>query len=150
MLQRPEPRLLLGLLLVLVAACGQDERPAVTQGVSVQESGAPCEPPPALGAVPPDALPPGLELPAGALVTAVAEQQGFTLVTGRVEATVAQVLDHFRAASGRAGLVVQRDEDEGRGGKLDFFGLSVESGVTVARLACPGGSTGFTVRTTTV
>lgn len=86
-----------------------------------------------------------LPLPPGAVLTDVTEQTGQRLATGRVEAGVEEVLAHFRAAAASGGYVVQRDEDEGRAGRLLLFGSAGEIGVTVARLTCPRGATGFTL-----
>lgn len=111
-------------------------------GTSVTGSSAPCEPAPALDGEQP---PVPLALPAGSVVTDVTEIAGQRLVTGRVSAEVSDVLEHFRLAAEPAGFVVQRDEDEGRAGELLLFGVRGDVGITVARLACPRGDTGFTV-----
>lgn len=83
-------------------------------------------------------------LPFGAVLTDVREIGGQRLVTGRAPASVTEVLAHFRAAPG---YVVTRDEDEGRSGELQLFGSTGDVGVTVARLTCPRGQTGFTLST---
>jgi hypothetical protein len=110
----------------------------VLEGSSRVESGAPCPTPAPRPGVPaaPVALPPA------AVLTDVTEQAGQRLVTGRVAAPVDQVLEHFRSAPG---FVVTRDEDEGRGGRLLLFGARGDVAVTVARLTCPRGFTGFTI-----
>lgn len=88
--------------------------------------------------------PPPVDLPPGAVLTDVTQAGQERLVTGRVAAGVDEVLEHFRGA---AGFVVTRDEDEGRAGELRLFGAAGEIGVTVARLTCPRGQTGFTLST---
>lgn len=133
-------------VLVLVAAltgCGDEPSPAAVEGTSVVESGPPCPVPSALPSAPP--VPAGLPLPAGSEVTAYGTAAGTPALTGRVDAPVEQVLAHFRAAVEQAGFVVQRDEDEGRAGELGFFGARGDGTVTVSRLTCPRGVTGFTV-----
>lgn len=111
------------------------------EGSSTVESSRPCVAAPPLAPVPPVPV----ALPAGALVTDVTEAAGQRLVTGRVEATVEQVLAHFRSVPG---FVVTRDEDEGRAGELQLFGSTGDVGVTVARSTCPRGETRFTLSTT--
>ena len=91
--------------------------------------------------------PPPVPLPAGAELTDVTQLAGQRLVSGRVTASVEQVLAHFRAAAGPAGYVVQRAEDEGRSGRLLLFGARGEISITIARLRCPPDWTGFTVGT---
>jgi len=128
---------------LLLTGCGADPEPpppASVEGVSEAASGAPCVPPSPLAA-PPEPRPPVL-LPPGAVLTDVTEQAGQRLVSGQVEASVEEVLDHFRADPG---YVVTRDEDEGRAGRLQLFGARGEVGVTVAVLLCPRGLTGFTI-----
>ena len=88
--------------------------------------------------------PPPVDLPPGSVLTDVRQVGDQRLVTGRVSTTVAQTLAHFRAADG---FVVSRDEDEGRAGELQLFGAAGTIGVTVARLTCPRGQTGFTLST---
>ena len=88
--------------------------------------------------------PPPVVLPPGAVLTDVTEQAGRRLVTGRVEATVSEVLAPFRTDPS---YVVTRDEDEGRAGELLLFGARGQVGLTVARLTCPRGLTGFTIST---
>lgn len=117
-----------------------------TEGTSVVESGAPCRPLPAVSTPLPDGYPEGLALPPGTTLTGVQTQGGFGLVTGRTAASVDEVLEHFRTAVESAGLVVQRIESEGRSGQVAFFGALTQGGVAVARLTCPRGETGFTVR----
>ena len=114
--------------------------PDAVEGTSTVESGSPCVAPSPLAdsAVPESPV----LLPTGAVLTDVTEAAGQQLITGRVDLPVAAVLEHFRAAPG---FVVSRDEDEGRGGRLQLFGVSGDVGVTVARLTCPRGVTGFTV-----
>ena len=134
------------LLLALTGCTAQGEPPAppaAVDGVSTVESGVPCAPPSVLSE-PVGVLP--VEPPPGAVLTDVAEQAGQRLVTGRVAASVDDVLEHFRAAPG---YVVSRDEDEGRSGKLQLFGARGDVTVTVALLTCPRGSTGFTLATVT-
>lgn len=157
--------LALALSAALLAGCTADPPPAVSQGppsapsvvadpgqappsdgTSVVEPGVTCTPPPTVSAALPDGFPEGLELPPDSVLTGVERSGGYALVSGRTAAPVAQVLEHFRGAVERAGLVVQRSEDEGRSGQLVFFGALVEGGVVVARLTCPRGQTGFTVR----
>ena len=87
---------------------------------------------------------PPVDLPPGSVLTDVRQVGDQRLVTGRVSATVDQVLEHFRTAEG---FVVSRDEDEGRAGELQLFGAAGTVGVTVARLTCPRDQTGFTVST---
>ena len=127
-----------------MTGCAADEQepppPASVEGVSEGASGAPCVPPSPLAA--PPEPPPPVVLPPGAVLTDVAEQAGQRLVTGRVEATVEEVLAHFRADPG---YVVTRDEDEGRSGRLQLFGARGDVGVIVAVLTCPRGLTGFTI-----
>lgn len=142
------PLLALAAVLALVTGCTDDAEPPsprVQDGVSVVESGRPCEPQPAVPGPLPEAYPQALVLPAGSLVTDVREQAGAQLVTGRVEGDASAVLEHFRAAAEPAGFAVIRDEDEGRAGRLQLFGVGSEVGVTVAQLTCPAGSTGFTL-----
>ena len=132
--------------MLTVAGCS-DERaeplpPASVEGSSSAVSGAPCVPTPALTAAVP---PPPVALPAGAVLTDVRQAGAQRLVSGRVEATVDEVLAHFRSAPG---FVVSRDEDEGRAGELQLFGAAGDVGVTVARLTCPRGATSFTVAVT--
>lgn len=85
-----------------------------------------------------------MDLPLGSVLTDVRQVGDQRLVTGRAPATVGQVLEHFRSSEG---FVVSRDEDEGRSGELQLFGAAGTVGVTVARLTCPRGQTGFTVST---
>ena len=112
------------------------------EGSSTVESGAPCLPAPPLAAA--TAPQPPVALPPDAVLTDVREVGGTRLVTGRSPGTVAEVLAHFR---GVTGYVVVRDEDEGRAGELQLFGVAGDVGVTVARLTCPRGLTGFTLAT---
>ncbi len=112
-------------------------------GTSTAESGAPCVAPSPLDAA--SVPPPPVDLPRGSELTDVRQVADQRLVTGRVPATVEQVLAHFRAAEG---FVVSRDEDEGRSGELQLFGAAGTVGVTVARLTCPPGQTGFTLAVT--
>jgi hypothetical protein len=132
------------LVALLVAGCGsaQEPPPASVEGESRVELGAPCAPRPVLVADPAPSVP--VELPPAGVLTDVTEQAGQRLVTGRVEATVEQVLAHFRAAPG---YVVTRDEAEGRAGELLLFGARGDVAVTVATLTCPRGFTGFTIAT---
>lgn len=118
--------------------------PASVEGTSIAASGRPCEPPGPLPSSP--ALPAGLDLPPGSIVTAGAAEGGQTVLTGRVGSSVEDVLDHFRTAIDRAAFVLQRDEDEGRSGVLEFFSASGEGSVVIARQTCPRGEVGFTVR----
>lgn len=133
------------LLALLLAGCGSTDAqlpPASVEGSSTVESGAPC-----VAASPLDAAsvpPPPVALPPGSVLTDVTQSGPTRLVTGRVEADVDAVLDHFRTAEG---FVVSRDEDEGRAGELQLFGAAGDVGVTVARLTCPRGSTSFTLST---
>jgi hypothetical protein len=118
----------------------------VQEGTSTVESGRPCTPAPASDGALPPGYPPRLALPPGAVVTDISRQAGLDLVTGRVDAPVDAVLTHFRESAEPAGFVVTRDEDEGQAGRLQLFGATSEIGVTVARLGCPRGATGFTVQ----
>ena len=124
---------------------GGDED-ASSEGMSVAEPGPACTPAPRVRADLPADFPAGLELPARTVLTGVDASAGSTVVSGRVRASVQDVLVHFRTAVERAGLVVQREESEGRSGELVFFGAEAEGGVRVAKLSCPAGSTSFTVR----
>lgn len=128
-------------LLLALAGCSAEapSPPASIEGTSVAASGVACAPPSPLPAPPPDVP---LALPPGAVLTDTTLLGGQRLVSGRVEDSVAAVLGHFRAAPG---YVVQRDEDEGRSGELVLFGATGDVSVTVARLTCPQGSTGFTI-----
>ena len=117
-----------------------------TEGTSTVVPGPSCRTPRAVREPLPAEYPEGLALPPGAVLTGVEHADGYALVTGRVAADVGSVLEHFGAAVEAAGLVVQRQESEGRSGQLVFFGALREGGVSVARLACPAGETGFTVR----
>ena len=130
------------LALLAVTACG-DPSPTAVDGTSTQESGAACRPSEPLPSLPP--VPADLALPPGSVLTDARPLGGGTSVTGRVEAPVEQVLAHFRGAVDAAGFVLQRDEDEGRAGELAFFGARGSGQVTVGRLTCPRGATGFTV-----
>lgn len=133
------------LAVVLLAACAPAEEPpppASLEGESVAEPGVPCVPPSPLAA--PPVPPPPVALPPGSVLVDVSEQAGQRLVSGRVEATVEQVLAHFRTDPS---YVVTRDEDEGRAGRLQLFGARGDVAVTVAELTCPAGLTGFTVAT---
>ena len=132
------------LLPLLLAGCSEEPpvQPRTQEGVSSAAPGASCAPAPELVADPAPSAP--VALPAGAVLTDVTQQAGQRLVTGRVEAPVQEVLEHFRAAPD---YVVSRDEDEGRSGRLQLFGARGEVSVTVARLTCPRGSTGFTLGT---
>lgn len=137
-------RLAAGALVLLLTACaGQQEDPpppSSVEGSSLLASSAPCAAPSPLDAA---AVPPGpVALPPGTVLTDVTQAGDLRLVTGRAPLTVDEVLAHFRTAEG---FVVTRDEDEGRGGELQLFGTSGDVTVTVARLTCPQGSTGFTV-----
>lgn len=129
-------------MLLASTGCGGSS-PAAVEGTSTQESGAPCQVPSPLPSAPP--VPAGLALPAGSVLTATGPVAGSASVTGRVEAPVDEVLAHFRDAVDAAGFVLQRDEDEGRAGELAFFGARGNGQVTVSRLTCPRGATGFTV-----
>ena len=133
----------MALLAVLLAGgCASSPEPtppAAVEGESSVAPGVTCVPPSPLPAVPT-----AVQLPPGAVLTDETEQAGQRLVTGRVEATVEQVLEHFRNAPG---YVVTRDEDEGRAGELLLFGAAGDVGVTVGRLTCPRGATGFTIAT---
>ena len=124
---------------------GADED-ASSEGTSVAEPRPSCTPAPRVRADLPADFPAGLELPARTVLTGVDASDGSTVVSGRVRASVQDVLVHFRTAVERAGLVVQREESEGRSGELVFFGAEAEGGVAVAKLSCPAGSTSFTVR----
>jgi hypothetical protein len=129
--------------LVLLAGCADEPVPAPpvsVEGESRVESGNPCVPVPALASTPSPAPP--VVLPPGAVLTDVTVQAGQRLVTGQLDATVEEVLEHFRRDPG---YVVTRDEDEGRSGRLQLFGVRGEVGVTVAVLTCPPGLTGFTI-----
>ena len=131
------------LALVLVAGCSShQQQPSSVEGSSTAQSGAPCAAPSPLDAASVPAPP--VDLPPGSVLTDVRQVGDQRLVTGRVSATVDQVLEHFRTAEG---FVVSRDEDEGRSGELQLFGAAGTVGVTVARLTCPRGQTGFTVST---
>ena len=135
-------------LALAVAGCAQPEPPApprVQDGVSVVESSEPCVPEPAVREALPAGYPRALELPAGTVITYVEEQPGAQVVSGRVQASAADVLEHFRSTAEPAGFAVIRDEDEGRAGRLQLFGATSEVAVTVAKLTCPAGSAGFTV-----
>ena len=99
--------------------------------------------PPSPLAAAPDPPPP-VTLPPGSVLTDVTEQAGQRLVTGRVAASVQEVLEHFRGAPS---YVVTRDEDEGVAGELVLFGPRGDVAITVAELACPEGLTGFTLGT---
>ena len=135
-------RLLLAAALLLTACAAEEQPPppVSVEGESLVASGAPCVPPSPLPTPPR----PPLALPTGSVLVDVTEQAGQRLVTGRVEATVAEVLQHFRDDPA---YVVSRDEDEGRSGRLQLFGARGDVGVTVARLTCPRGATGFTIST---
>ena len=123
---------------------GQED--ASSDGSSVAEPRPSCTPAPAVDRDLPADFPAGLDLPARTVLTGVDRSAGSTVVSGRVRAPVEDVLAHFREAVAGAGLVVQRDESEGRSGELLFFGAETEGGVAVAKLSCPAGSTSFTVR----
>lgn len=128
-----------------MAGCGTTEQPppVSVEGSSTVESGTPCV---AASPLDPASVPPPLvALPPGAVLTDVTQAGREHLVTGRVEGSVEQVLEHFRTAPG---FVVSRDEDEGRSGELKLFGSVGDVGVTVARLTCPRGWTSFTISTT--
>ncbi len=129
-------------LALLLAGCGAAEEPPPTsvEGVSSQAPGVMCVPPSPLAAAPDP--PPPVVLPAGAVLTDVSVQAGQRLVTGRVELTVSEVLQHFRRDPS---FVVTAEEDEGPAGRLRLFGRSGQVDVTVAELTCPSGLTGFTV-----
>jgi len=131
----------------MVAACASSPEPppSSTEGVSTAVSGVPCLPPSPLAA-PPDPPPP-VVLPPGTVLTDVTVQAGQRLVTGRVEGSVQDVLAHFRADPSN---VVTRDEDEGRSGRLQLFGVRGDVSVTVAELTCPSGLTGFTLATAVI
>jgi hypothetical protein len=135
------PLLLAGL--VLLAGCADEPPqapPVSVEGESRVEPGRSCAPVPPLAAAP--SPPPPVQLPTGSVLTDVTVQQDQRLVTGRVDATVQEVLEHFRRDPG---YVVTRDEDEGRSGRLQLFGARGALGVTVAVLTCPQGLTGFTI-----
>lgn len=133
-----------GLAVLLLTACGSPDRapapPSSVEGTSTVEPGAPCVAPSPLDAA--SVPPPPVPLPPGAVLTDVTQAGPLRLVTGRVEATVDEVLDHFRGAPG---FVVSRDEDEGRSGELQLFGATGDVTVLVARSTCPRGATRFTV-----
>lgn len=141
-MRRRASGVVLALALVAAAACGEPS-PTAVEGTSTQEPGVACQAPEPLTSAPP--VPADLALPAGAVLTDTRPLGGSASVTGRVEAPVAEVLAHFRAAVDAAGFVLQRDEDEGRAGELAFFGARGTGQVTVSRLTCPRGATGFTV-----
>ncbi len=132
--------LLLVALLLTGCAPADEPPPVAVEGESTQAPGVTCSPPSPLAAVPS----PPVALPPGSVVVGLDEQAGQRLLTGRVEATVDEVLDHFR---GLPGAVVSRDEDEGRTGRLQLFAAAGDVGVTVALLTCPRGLTGFTLST---
>ena len=135
--------------MLLVTGCSAPAAPpapSTVEGESSVAPGRPCAPATALPSVPP--LPQDVALPAGAVVTAYEGTADVVSVTGRTDLRVDEVLDHFRTALQRAGFVLQRDEDEGRAGQLGFFGARADGSVTVARLTCPRGATGFTLRAT--
>ena len=91
-------------------------------------------------------MPQDIALPPGSVVTTYGGTADTVTLTGRVEAPVEQVLTHFRSAVERAGFVLQRDEDEGRSGELGFFGARADGTLAIAKLTCPTGTTGFTLR----
>ena len=134
--------MLLSALLLGGCAPGEPPPPSSVEGISSAVPGAPCVAPSPLAAAPDP--PPPVALPPGAVLTDVTEQLGQRLVTGQVEATVAQVLEHFRRDPA---YVVTRDEDEGRAGELRLFGARGEVAITVAELTCPEGRAGFTIAT---
>lgn len=125
---------------LLLVGCAP-QPPSAVDGESRAEPGATCVPSSPVAAPLPAGYP---ELPAGAELTEVADEQ----VSGRVVGEVEQVLEHFRSAVDRAGYVVQREEDEGRSAQLGFFGVGGTGTATIAALTCPSGSTGFTLRVT--
>lgn len=136
-------RVLLPAALLLLTACSADPAPTtVVEGRSTQVPGRACAPPSPLPSPPPQAVP----LPPGAAVTAYASRDGQSVLTGRTADSVDEVLAHFRTTLEREGYVLSRDEDEGRAGELGFFGARADGTVTVARLTCPRGQTGFTLR----
>jgi hypothetical protein len=139
--------LLLALVLGSATGCADESEPTprVQEGVSGVESPRQCVPEPAVTDPVPPGYPTALALPAGTVVTYVEEQPGAQVVSGRVDGDVAVVLEHFRTVAEPAGFAVIRDEDEGRGGRLQLFGVESEVAVVVAKLACPAGSARFTV-----
>lgn len=144
-------RPLLALALAAAAtACTSPEPPApaprrAQDGVSVEESGRPCLPQPAVTEPRPPDYPTALALPAGTVVTYVEEQPDTSIITGRAPGRAVDVLEHFRSTAEPAGFAVIRDEDEGRAGRLQLFGATTEVEISVATLTCPSGSAGFTV-----
>ncbi|MCU1690911.1 MAG: hypothetical protein JWM64_2 [Frankiales bacterium] len=142
--------LLLGVALLAGAGCTSSgpataPRAAVVNGTSVVEGPTTCSPAPArLSALPP-AFPVDLPLPPGTVLLGAGPAGGEQTVTGRVAGTPQDVLAHFRSALTSAGLVVGRDEDEGRSAQLTFLGGSSEGGLAVARLTCPAGASRFTL-----
>ncbi len=128
----------MGVLLLTGCAAQEQQPPVSVEGESVVASGVPCVPSSPLPSAPPAAV----ALPRDSVVVDITEQAGQRLVSGRVEATVAEVLTHFRSDPA---YVVTRDEDEGRSGRLQLFGSAGDVAITVAVLTCPRGQTGFTV-----
>lgn len=133
-------------LLLLTACRGSGELPpSAVEGTSIEVTSAPCVPVAVLDAA--SVPPPPVPFPAGAELTGATQLAGQRLVSGRVAASVEQVLAHFQAAARPSGYVVQRSEDEGRTGRLLLFGARGEVTITIAQLHCPRGQTGFTVGT---
>ncbi len=142
--------LLAGAAVLVVTGCtgatpAAAPRAAVVQGTSLVDGSTTCTPAPARLPRLPDAFPVDVPLPAGTVLTDVGSADGQQTVTGRVVGEPADVLDHFRTAFTAAGLVVGRDEVEGRSGQLTFLGGRSEGGLAVARSRCPQGSSQFTL-----
>ena len=132
-------RRLLPLLALVLAACA--DGPTVVDGTSTLSTGAPCAAAPAVPGAPPAGAP---ELPTGSVLTEVAPD----VVSGRAPGEVADVAAQVRAAIERAGYVLVREEDEGRGVRLGWFGVRGAGTVSLARSTCPPGTTAFSVRVT--
>ena len=79
---------------MLVAGCADPAQPpSSVEGSSRAESGTPCVAPSALDAA--SVPPPPVDLPPGSVLTDVRQAGEQRLVTGRVSATVDQVLAHL-------------------------------------------------------
>lgn len=132
------------MLITVAGACSSERPTSAETGRSIVESAAPCPTPSWLGGLP-ASFPAQLALPREAQLTSLLERGGYTLATGHAPGSVPAVLAHFREAVAGAGYVVEREEDEGRGAQLAFFGATAEGSVTIARSRCPPGATAFTV-----